>query len=124
MFVLFSVDFSKYMPQCKKAVFSRYFALDDKLYRTAHKNAVTVLFWGKFGIYSDVGTKRKRTRNKIRIRFVWFSVLHTAVYVTFRCFKIAKYVVTLILFNLFKWHIDCALNNAVNLGAKIEYRFA
>lgn len=59
MFVLFSVDFSKYMRYEKISVFSRYFALDDKLYHTAHKNAVTVSFWGKFGIYSDVGAKKK-----------------------------------------------------------------
>lgn len=57
---------------------------------------------------------------------VWFSVLHTALYISFRCFKIEKYVVSFSLnfFNLFKWHIDCALNNAVNLGTKIRYRFA
>lgn len=97
MFVLFSVDFSKYMPQCKKAVFSRYFVLDDKLYRTAHKNAVTVSFWGKFGIYSNVGTKKKTGAEQNPHPF--------------SC-GLEFYILA-----------DYSLNNAVNLGTKVVNRF-
>lgn len=69
MFILFSVDFSKYMPHEKTSVFSRYFVFGGLLYRTAHKNAVTVLFGGKIGIYRNIMAKRKRKRNKILLRF-------------------------------------------------------
>ena len=79
------------------------------------------------GFIETLGQKENGKRNKSSSVSVWFSVLHTAFYISFRCFKIEKYVVSFSLslnfFNLFKWHIDCALNNAVHLGTKIQYRF-
>lgn len=85
-------------------------------------------FVAKLGFIETLGQKENGKEIKSSSVSVWFSVLHTALYISFRCFKIEKYVVSFSLslnfFNLFKWHIDCALNNAVNLGAKIQHRFA
>lgn len=113
----------------RKQAFSAVILFSVDYYTARHTKTLSRSYLvAKSGFIETLGQKENGKEIKSSSVSVWFSVLHTALYISFRCFKIEKYVVSFSLclnfFNLFQWHIYCALNNAVNLGTKIQYRLA